>query len=822
MSNAQFLQCLASAAALKEITPTQLKKAEARFENRRLDLIDDGLAPMDAAIRAADEVTEQFRIENSEQKRRRLNQMRANIQAWTDLQAYKGGKTWRGWRGFFDTDDRAEFANYARLKDGYLGLFHSMMDGLIAKYKPKYAGIVRPREGQINLLREIFGESSGDAEAQAMAQAWKETHDAAVKLFRMHGGSIGQIDNWHLPQNQDYLKLYRAGDEKWVDDMMGWVDWEQTRRTDGAKLRTLEERRTFLKKAYETLIHDGANKYNIHEGRLVRGFADKLEDHRVLHFKNSDAWLAMHETYGNGQIFDVLLQHVADMAHEIAVIERFGPSPMTTIGNMARMMKKLAPNSGEAEDEIKKMNAVMATVMRETGASRTNAAGNLFAGIRNFLTASLLGSASLIAIPSDINMAVMAAKYNRLEGMQFVRRYLSLMNPANAADRQLAVRLGLIAEHVSAEMYGARRWIGFDATGPSWTRRLADVTMNLSLLSPHTQMAKWAFSMEMLGLFADNAGKGFDELPFKQMLERHGVTSAEWDRFRALPKFEERGATFLRPDDLYDPKDRKAVELMAKLKAMILDETRIAVPDVNLLARNALLSDSQPGTFIGELGRSAAMFKNFPLTFLFTHMRRYGMTAAAEGKSRMAWMGYMIVSMTMLGAFRNQMTNIMQGKDPQTMDPRDDKAIQFWFHSLVTGGGLGIAGDYFFADYNRFGGGPLSAMAGPVAQFGEDTAKLTVGNVREVFDGKKTDFMEELMTYGQRYAPGSRNWWSRLMVDRLVWDSLTRLTDPEAEKKFREQRKRREKDYGLTQWWGRGETTPSRAPDLGRVVNPPG
>lgn len=35
-----------------------------------------------------------------------------------------------------------------------------------------------------------------------------------------------------------------------------------------------------------------------------------------------------------------------------------------------------------------------------------------------------------------------------------------------------------------------------------------------------------------------------------------------------------------------------------------------------------LVSDAQPGTFVGEITRSAAMFKTFAATIMFEHMRR--------------------------------------------------------------------------------------------------------------------------------------------------------------------------------------------------------
>src|SRR5581483_11498617 len=615
MTNAAipFLACLQRAVEAKALKPSQFEKAKERFNNLRDEYISKGMSGMDAATRAADEATESLAIENREAKRRKINQLTANLTAWRDMNQWRiEGTKHRSWRALFDGPyDEAPYASYAQLKESFLGLLHATIDGLIAKYKPKYAGIVRPKAGLEKIIREVFGEATADAEAKSLADAWRDAHQLAVKLFRMVGGSIRELENWHVPQHQDYLKLQRAGEAKWINDHLGWLDWDKTRRSDAKLLATEAERRAFLKEAYETLQTDGANTLQLGAGSRPGSIGNKLDNHRVMHFKGADAWLAMHAAYGSGSIFDVMLSHLDGMAHEIAMVKRFGPSPATTVANIATMIRKLAPTPGEANDEIRKLQDVFAAVNRETGLAQTNRIGNVMAGTRNLLTSALLGGAPLIAIPSDINMALMAKHFNSLDGMRFMRRYLSLMNPTNKRDRQLAVRLGLIAETVQAHTYGMRRFMGFDASGPSWTRRVADVSMNINLLSPHTQMARWAFGMEMLGLFADHAGERFDQLPFRTMLERHGVTAADWDRFRAIaPYTTPEGATFLRPDDVFVPGDRSSLDLMARLKAMVMAEVKMAVLSPDLVSRSALIGDTHPGTFIGELGRSAAMFKN--------------------------------------------------------------------------------------------------------------------------------------------------------------------------------------------------------------------
>lgn len=519
----------------------------------------------------------------------------------------------------------------------------------------------------------------------------------------------------------------------------------------------------------------------------------------------------MHSAYGSGSIYDVLVGHVSDMAHEIAMVKRFGPNPALTIRNMQNMIRKLAAEAGNvglADAENAKLGKMFAIASRENGLSHMDGIGNFMAGVRNLLTSAFLGSASLVAVPSDLALATIAKNYNRLDGMRFMSRYLSLMNPTNGADRQLAVRLGLLAEHAVAQAYGARRLLGFDIAGPSITRRITDVTMNLSLLTPHTKMARWAFGMEFLGLLADNATKAFDELPFRDMLTRHGITADDWNAMRKTPLYEERGATFLRPLDYMDVDGSRAgMDLAQKFQTMVVDESKFAIPDVNMHSRRILIGDTDPGTFLGEVARSFAMFKNFPLTFTNVIMRRYLTDALVDGRQA-SYSAALLLSMSAIGALRIQLGQITQGRDPQKMD--DPKFIM---RALMTGGGLGIYGDFLLQDHNRFGDSLPETVAGPV--FGQalpDALKLTAGNMQQLLDGDDPEILRELAEAAKRYTPGTSIWWGRLLMERLLWDELQRMADPKFVERVRRAEKRRQKEFGQGSWWQAGERKPDRAP----------
>jgi hypothetical protein len=64
-----------------------------------------------------------------------------------------------------------------------------------------------------------------------------------------------------------------------------------------------------------------------------------------------------------------------------------------------------------------------------------------------------------------------------------------------------------------------------------------------------------------------------------------------------------------------------------------------------------------------------------------------------------------------------------------------------------------------------------------------------------------------------RYTPGADLPGVGLAIDRLVWDSLQTLVDPEAEQALYDQATRRQNLYGNKSWWMPGSPMPGRLPN---------
>ncbi len=113
-------------------------------------------------------------------------------------------------------------------------------------------------------------------------------------------------------------------------------------------------------------------------------------------------------------------------------------------------------------------------------------------GVRNVIHSSFLGSTSVLAAYTDMNFQRIARDFAGLPQTKVLGDYLKLLNPLKAKDRtQTAVRLGLIAETWVQMAAGQARYVG-EVNGPEITRRVAEMTMRASLLSPWTQAGRMA------------------------------------------------------------------------------------------------------------------------------------------------------------------------------------------------------------------------------------------------------------------------------------------------------------------------------------------
>jgi hypothetical protein len=764
-----------------------------------------------AEAQASRDVADALAAETAERRRQTVLQIRAQQRMMAEMKraAEGGGRIDVIAAAHLDFDERAaHISNVESRRRAVLGRAHGMMNEVLFTFRKDILG--RPREAAKldNMAREAFGETTGDASARELAKAWAKTSDYLRQRFNAAGGHIAKRADWGLPQAHDSAKVRRASYAEWRDHILPRLDPERMIDELTGKPFSAERLELALRDVYETIRTDGWNK-RAPGGAGGSKLANRRADHRFLVFRNADAWLEYQAQFGAGSTFDAMMGHLDGMARDIAAMEILGPNPNASVKWLGDLVEKA---SAGGEDKILDRARVARWKMDTVWSAYTGALNRPvnarvargFATVRSLQTASKLGAAMLSAV-SDTGFSSVTAKFNGLSATRVIRQLAVQLNPANAADRALAVRAGLIAEEAASRMGALWRYHD-EFNTPEFARRLADGVLRASGLSAWTQAGKWAFGMEFMGTLGDNAGKRFDALdaPLQRALRRYGIGPDSWERIRAAPLTEHRGAKILMPDDIED------AALGERVLEMIQSETRFAVPEASLSARAVLTFGAQPGTFAGEFARSTMQFKAFPITILSTHVMRAVHQAGWQGRASYA--AQMLIATTMMGALAYQLKQIAAGKDP--IDMTGENAGQFWTAAALQGGGAGIIGDFLFADQNRYGGGLTATVAGPTLATAGDFLKLTVGNVQQLAAGDETHFGRELTKFVQANTPGQSLWYARTAFQRILFDNLQRMADPEADKAFRRLERFYEREYGQDYWWAPGEAAPDNLPQL--------
>lgn len=824
-----FRECIANGENEGKLTADQAARAGGLFDELEAQYA-QRMTPSEASAQAARDTFDALKKEAIEKRRVRMLQMRNWKEITANLQQYAGGADLgKAAQALLDRDEFAKYSNVEARRKAVLGQIYSKMDDVLATFRRRGAtGYLGNKATARDLVREVFGEDTGNQSAKQLAQSWTEAADYARQRFNKAGGAIPKRKDWGMPQIHESMLVRKAGRDEWKNFIRDRLDAEKMvdERT-GLKF-TPERLELALDEVYDSIATEGWSKVKPSGMGGGRSMAGRRQDHRFLSFRNADAWLEYQERFGNPEPFATMVNHLEGMARDISMMEVLGPNPNATVRFVEQTvlkdanMRQASDPSGKyldrARSQLGQFDSMYAILNGSTMSPVDGTVARTFAGARQILQAAQLGAAAVSAI-TDINFQRIAAKTSAIPAARVVKRVIENIMPMGVDERgRLASRLGLIAESWTSLSSAQARFVG-DVTGPEITQRISDTVMRITLLSPWTQAGRWAFGMEFMGYMADQAGKKFTELdkPLQDTMRRYGFGPNNWDAIRNAGLYDHEGSKFMRPEEIAEISglgDGQADRLATRFLEMIQSETEFAVPSSSVRGRTMLVGESRPGTFIGEVARSFAMYKNFPVTLLHTHVMRAVNQEGAAKKG--AYMADLIISTTLFGALAMQLKEISKGRDPRTtLTP------EFWGAAMLQGGGLGILGDFLFNDVNRHGGGLEQTIAGPVVGFLDDTRRLTIGNLQELATGKDTNFAREVISYAGRYTPGASIWYLRLGLERLVLDQLQTWGDPEAKQKMRQLEAKYRRETGQRYWWAPGDTSPDRAPDFEAITAEP-
>lgn len=703
-------------------------------------------------------------------------------------------------------------------------------------------GVFTDKEMVTNIVRERFGDNTGDPIAKKISDKMGEVFEGMRERFNRSGGDIGKLDDWGLPQTHDLAKIIKAGKEAWVKKAEQLINTEKYVNDDGSYY-SQQQIRELLEYSYDTLSLKGTNKNEI--GRQSFGGNSKItsrhSESRVLHFKDADAWLDYQADFGGMPFVDLVEAHINGLSKDISLVENLGSNPknamrilMDAADKRDRDRKLIKTNNNHTLERAK----VMFSEFMGENTPQREVLANLGLAYRSMNVASMLGGTTL----SSFTDQAMIAKTASIHGIAYRKTFGELigqLNPKNKEDRELAHSLGLATE----EMLGSiARWSDDGLTSVSGkSQKLARVSsavasqvMRVSGLNALTAASKVGFTkmlMEKYGrLSRSKAWAELNEFD-RELMQKTGLSERVWEVMRlAEPVVDRKGNQLMSARSIYEIPDEKLLafgdpqrvrdEVASSFQAHLLDEQGMAVVEAGLRERTFMSAGQKKGTVPGEIVKSMMQFKSFPAAFLMRHGSR-----AMSQPTKMSKAGYgasIFAMTTLLGALVVQLKELANGNDPQTMWDSDEpeKGLEFFKRSFVAGGGLPVLGDILVAGMDPSGRDTADFLSGPFGSDAKTILALTVGNATQVGNGVETNAGNEAFRFLKNKIPAQNLWYTKAATNRMIFDEMQDMIAPGYREKLL---RKAEREHDRTRFlgdfsWGSGFDE-ARTPDFDRVID---
>lgn len=689
---------------------------------------------------------------------------------------------------------------------------------------------------------------TGNADAIAAAKAWNENVTEPMRQrFNAAGGSVGKLDYGYMPTMWEPELVLKAGRDKFAQDMLPHLDRKRYVKEDGAPMNDAEVI-DLLRAAGETIGTDGANKADASAFQGGGSRANKGSEHRQIHFKDGEAYVAAMAKYGSGSMYDAMTGHVAMLARDIALVERYGPNPEATHRVIkAEVMKddkagmpslvawsdldhhwREVAGKGVARWRVEVPTELGGNIVGDfTGAGTAR----FFGHVRNVETFGKLQGAVISSL-TDTPTTFAAAHMNKLPMLDLIanipRAFASNTPGLRALQKQnvteLMETIGMASDSVVRSM---NRFTGENASS-SWSGHVSSATFRLSLMNWWTESMRNAYSLTMQKAFAKNLKKNWadlDEYTRVGILGLNGITEKHWQVLQKAQPLKTAWGDITSPDAVYATGHPDAAETVSAYLGFLHNRQESAVLNPDVAARAFWRRSSEAGSAGGEISRSISQFQMFP-TSMFTRFYRgilevpSGLEGAPAGfgdmpYNRLAFIGSTMAAMTFFGAIAFQAKQVVAGKDP--VDMTGDHGVKFWARAFAQGGGLPFLADVMLNDPDQYSGrgfeksfGILGPTAGSIGQ----VLDLTQGNLAQAAAGKDTHAGAETIRALRSHAPLVNLWYAKTAIDQAALHAMQEAASPGYLARVRQ---RAQKDWG-TDWWAPPGGGVQRAPDLGKAV----
>jgi hypothetical protein len=695
-------------------------------------------------------------------------------------------------------------------------------------------GMTRDVTAPRNTVSELMGRETGVAGAKVNATGWQKMMGTWRDMMEAEGVKIRELADYFLPQQFNTLKVKGMGrdgfvgamTDRWQKGELRLRDFESS--ADDALLKPgVDDERVadILGGAYDNIATKG--NISIEPGVTTKDtMADRYNKRRVFEWTSDKAYFDFTDTFGHGadNLGEAFMRHFHQMSLDLGTARILGGDPDT----MAKTLIQYGQKSGISQGQQHVLEKLYYHSSGQAHAVANVTWANTAQAVRSWLSSVQLGGA-MLSSQSDYAFIRSTAAFNGLSSTRVMGRYLENLGTLSSAEgRRAATQQGLMIEtgtrglrdHFDEVKDGnlgkpgssLLTGEGLEAASAGMSRiagQAAEFVMRATGLEHHSNAGRVALGNEFLATLADHAGKTLDAMPERlgAFLQRYGLDAADWDVLRTGAMHDEN--LFMDPMYLAHSGTAAQRDTALRLVGAIDAETKYAVPEGGVTTRAMLLGTTKPGSLVGEVLRSF-QYKGFAGSVaIFNGWRAIDNIMGKQGyMPRGQYLAALAIEATVLGGLSYQLKNIAAGRDPEAMD-----TPEFWFKAAAMGGAGGMLGDQIKTALQTKSAQDAARGMTPTAGLIADIYSLSGGNINQGYSGEKMNFGRESANFLRKYAL-PRTFYTSLGVDRLGWDTLQRMWDPEAGGAFARIAQRSQKQTGTQYWWRPGQTEPTRPPNL--------
>lgn len=817
MANQFLTQCeqTVNKAAGRDLSEEEMGRLVSAMENtvKRIRAENEGISLEAAALRAAEEISNAEKLANVIEARNKALNTRIAAQRLAFIRDSFPDRPDIGLsailvgRNEARTGSRSSAsAEQFQLRSKYLsGLNHDLEQAGVLKYLASGSNDAEVADAMWRLGK---GQSTDGLmkESVKIAEIITKWQEAARLDANKAGAWIRKMPGYIARQSHDMMKLRNAGYAAWRDSIMP--------KLDPVTFDGVADKDAFLRNVYDGLasgVHLASEKPDWMKGfKGSQNVARRASQERVLHFMDGRSWFEYNREFGVGSVRESIYGGLEASARNTGLMRILGTNPENMVNYLADTIsadlkgneKALAAFNDARRSSIKNQMAEITGQTNIPGSSALARFGSTTRAVDSMLK---LGGA-MISSFNDLASNALELRYQGKNFMSALTESIQgrLKRYSSEEQKEILSSLGVYADSMRDEIL--QRFSG-DVTLPGKVARLQRQFFRLNGLNWWTDASRNTTATMISHWLAGNSKSSHASLnaDLKRALDLHGIGEAEWNIYRTMDMKGSEGRTFMTPDGIESVPDEVIAkyvsdrnisvnersianarsELGDKLRGYILDRVMVAMTEPTARTRAFMKQGTQPGTVQGELIRFIGQYKSFTASFMQQALGREvfgrGYTPAPLGESRwgsvtnalfksgkgeMVGLAQVALWMTFFGYLSMQTKLMLKGQTPRPADAKTFLA------AAAQGGGLGIFGDFLFGEANRFGNGPITSLAGPVA--GSADQLVTLFQKARSGDAKAGDFFR----FTVDHTPFINLFWSRPILNYLFLNQLQESLSP--------------------------------------------